>query len=74
MKFLADENFPKASIKLIESAGLDVISIQDSLPGIYDDEVMRLAIEQNRTILTFDTDFGSLIFQENTIPPKGVIL
>jgi hypothetical protein len=34
---------------------------------------MSLAIEQERTILTFGRNFGELIFREGTKPEKGVI-
>jgi predicted nuclease of predicted toxin-antitoxin system len=33
----------------------------------------QIAIQQNRTILTFDRDYGELIFKHNIKPPGGVI-
>lgn len=73
MKLLADENFPLASVRYLRSKGFDILYIGEENPSILDPEVMRLAIEQERTILTFDRDFGELIFREGTKPEKGVI-
>lgn len=73
MKLLADENLPLASVQYLRSKGLDVLSIGEDNPSIRDQEVMRLAIEQERTLLTFDRDFGELIFREGIKPEKGVI-
>ncbi|MFN2423849.1 MAG: DUF5615 family PIN-like protein [Cryomorphaceae bacterium] len=42
-------------------------------PGIRDEEVMTIAIEEKRTILTFDRDYGELIFKKEYKPEQGVI-
>lgn len=34
---------------------------------------MAIAIEEGRTILTFDRDYGELIFKYNYKPPSGII-
>jgi predicted nuclease of predicted toxin-antitoxin system len=34
---------------------------------------MSLAIDENRTILTFDSDYGELIFKHGYKPKAGVI-
>jgi predicted nuclease of predicted toxin-antitoxin system len=34
---------------------------------------MNIAIKEERTILTFDRDYGELIFKHNYRPQKGVI-
>ncbi|RED93661.1 hypothetical protein C7460_12471 [Marinoscillum furvescens DSM 4134] len=42
-------------------------------PGISDEQVMALAIEQDRTIITYDSDYGELIFKHGFKPNAGVI-
>jgi hypothetical protein len=37
MVFLANENFPMPSVKLLRQNGFEVISIQEDLGGISDD-------------------------------------
>ncbi len=73
MKFLANENFPLASVEFIEDNGHDIIHIGRDYAGIRDIEVMNIAIENSRTILTFDRDYGELIFKYSYFPPEGVI-
>ena len=73
MKLLANENFPIKSILYLRSKGFDVISIGTDNPSIQDHAVMTIAIKEQRTILTFDRDYGVLIFKYNYKPQKGVI-
>ena len=74
MKLLANENFPLKSILYLRSKGFDISSIGTDNPSIQDHEVMTIAIEEDRTILTFDRDYGELIFKQNYKPQKGVTL
>jgi len=73
MKLLANENFPYKSIHYLKEKGYDVLSIGMDNPGIKDSEIMAIAINEERTILTFDRDYGELIFRHNYKPEKGVI-
>lgn len=73
MKLLANENFPLKSILYLKSRGFDISSIGLDNPGVEDNNVMDIAINEERTILTFDPDYGELIFKHNYKPKKGVI-
>ncbi|MBK8389569.1 MAG: DUF5615 family PIN-like protein [Saprospiraceae bacterium] len=73
MKLLSDENFPLKSVFYLRSIGFDVLCIALESPGIKDFEVMEIAINNKRTILTFDSDFGELIFNFNFRPEGGVV-
>lgn len=73
MKLLANENFPYASIYYLKEKGYDVLSIGVDNPSILDSEIMDIAINEGRIILTFDRDYGELIFRHNYKPEKGVI-
>ena len=73
MKLLANENFPIKSIHYLKSKGFDITSIGVDNPSIQDHVVMTIAIREVRTILTFDRDYGELIFKHNYKPQKGVI-
>ncbi len=73
MRFLANENFPFPSILLLRRAGLEIISVSESFPGISDPEVMEKALASNTTILTFDKDYGELIFKYKRQTPPSVI-
>ncbi|MEK6476718.1 DUF5615 family PIN-like protein [Catalinimonas sp. 4WD22] len=73
MKFLANENIPLASIFFLRELGFDVQSIGLDNPSIFDAEVMNIAIKENRTIITHDSDYGELIFKHGFRPKAGVI-
>lgn len=73
MIFLSNENFPKVSVESLRSQGHTVYSIQEEFPGISDEEVMVYAIEKNAIILTFDRDYGELIFARRLPSPPGVM-
>ena len=73
MKLLANENFPYASIFYLRSKGYDVFSISIDNPSIKDSEVMKITMYEERVILTFDRDYGELIFHHNYKPECGVI-
>jgi len=73
MKLLANENFPYKSIYYLKEKGYDILSIGMDNPTIKDSEIMTIAINEERTILTFDRDYKELIFRHNYKPEKGVI-
>ncbi len=73
MKLLANENFPLKSINYLKSKDFDIKAIGIDNPCIKDSNVMFIAIQEERTILTFDRDYGELIFKYNYKPQQGVI-
>ena len=73
IKILANENFPLQSVYLLQKAGFNVKAISIDCSGISDDEVMEISINENRTIVTFDSDYGELIFKFDYKPEFGVI-
>ena len=57
-KLLADENVPWPLVKLLRSMGVDIEWIPDTnYRGISDKEVVRIANNNGRIILTRDSDF-----------------
>ncbi len=74
MRLLADENIPSLVVKFICSRGHDAIWIGEKAPGISDREVLSFATVERRTLITFDTDFGELVFRLGLDAPFGVIL
>lgn len=73
MQFLANENFPLLSVRNLRNLGLDITSIMEDSPGIKDTEVLARAVKEERIILTFDRDYGELIFRRFLPKPIGVI-
>ena len=56
MKLLANENFPLKSVLYLRSKGYDIVSIGTDNPSIADHVEMTIAIREERTILTYDSD------------------
>jgi predicted nuclease of predicted toxin-antitoxin system len=74
MRFLANENFPGASVAALRAAGNDVVRIRTAAPGSSDPEVLAWAAREERILLTFDKDFGELA-KASVLPATcGVIL
>lgn len=63
---------PQLSLYLVDR-GLDIIHASYDYPSITDERVIEVAREQDRILLTFDSDFGRLIFSKKATPPPGVI-
>ena len=72
-RFLADENFPKRSIDLLRDAGHDVAAIRERDRGATDPDVLERASREDRVLLTFDRDFGEMIFLLNLPAPPGIV-
>jgi len=73
MRFLADESCDLAVVRALRAAGFDVLCISESSPRAEDSEVIRLAVRENRILLTEDKDFGWLVYSHGQETP-GVIL
>lgn len=73
--FLADENFPLPSTLLLRKEGLNIISATEDklLSGTSDVYILQQACEQKRIILTYDKDYGTLIFKKKLLPPPGIV-
>lgn len=73
MEFLANENFPLRSIRLLREANHRVVSILQEAPGSIDADILRRAHAEGLIILTFDRDYGELIYRHKISPPAGVV-
>ena len=74
VRWLANENFPAPSVAVLRAAGHDILCIAESYPGIDDTTVLALARKEERWLVTFDRDYGELLFARNYAPPPAVIL
>ena len=73
MRFLLDQSSNARLIPHLQRLGHDAIRIgREHPPGLPDVEVLRIAHEEKRTLITDDRDFGELIIRERR-PHMGVI-
>ncbi|MGI8909447.1 MAG: DUF5615 family PIN-like protein [Rubrobacteraceae bacterium] len=73
MRFLADENVPLPSVRLLSVAGHDIAAVALESPGISDEAVLDRAFREGRILLTFDRDYGSLLYERGSQPPEGIV-
>lgn len=73
MNFLANENFPLLSVRLLREAGHYVVGIIQEAPGSKDEVILKRAHTEKLIILTFDRDYGELIYRHHALPPAGVV-
>lgn len=73
MQFLANENFPLVSVQRLRKAGHDVVSIIEASPGAKDSEILAWAAREERIVLTFDRDYGELIYRLGRPAPSGIV-
>ena len=73
MKFLADENFPLPSVRILSSAGHDVAAIVLESPGATDERVLERAVREERILLTFDRDYERLLYEHDLPAPGGMV-
>ena len=74
MRLLADENFNRLEVEMLRSRGHDLVWIEEETPGIDDQAVLSRATAEGRILLTYDKDFGDLVFRDKLKAPFGVIL
>ena len=75
MRILANENFPKEAVEALKERGHDVFWIREEKPGISDSEVLQIAQAEKRLLITFDKDFGALVFtQQLNTAEIGIVL
>lgn len=73
MKLLADENIDPQIIEWLRAEGYDVFAIRENASGAADMDVLAVANEQSRAIITRDKDFGELVYRYS-LPVPGVAL
>jgi hypothetical protein len=74
MRFVADENVPRATVSALVAYGHEVVWIRQASPGAPDAEVFALAAHEKAVLLTFDKDFGEHGRQVELPSSCGVIL
>ena len=65
MSFLADESVNFPIVRSLRDNNYNVDYIAEINPGISDDQVIDLAHQNNRILITADKDFGEYIHISN---------
>jgi predicted nuclease of predicted toxin-antitoxin system len=73
MRFLANENYPLESVRRLRKAGHHVSAIIEDSPGATDEWVLPRAANEQLIVLTFDKDYGELLFKRRLPAPAGIV-
>jgi predicted nuclease of predicted toxin-antitoxin system len=73
MRFLADENLSGTSIRRLREAALDVEAVGEISPSAPDGWVLSHARENGQILITFDRDFGELVYRRGAECPLGIV-
>ncbi|HZT22727.1 MAG TPA: DUF5615 family PIN-like protein [Verrucomicrobiae bacterium] len=74
MRLCANENLPADCILRLRQDGHDVLWIREAAPGSSDDAVLARARDEKRLLITFDKDFGELVFRRGAKASQGIVL
>lgn len=73
VRFLADENISPKVVRSFRSLGLDVVDVKERRWfGREDEELLGIAYQDRRFLLTHDSDFGTLAINEGK-PCYGIL-
>ena len=65
LRFLTDENIDVEVVEFLRERELDVFDIKENrLFQMSDEDILRLSYQQNRVVVSQDSDFGTLIFRD----------
>jgi predicted nuclease of predicted toxin-antitoxin system len=74
MRLCANENIPEDCVIRLRQSGHDVLWIREVSPGSPDVSVIDRALAEDRVLITFDKDFGDLVFRRGAKASRGVVL
>ncbi len=68
MRILLDESVARTAEDALLDDGHDIAAVRLLCPGAADTEVMARAVHDQRILVTYDRDFGELIFRQVVRP------
>lgn len=75
MRFLIDENLSPRLADLLRTAGHDAVHVRDlGLASAPDEVVMSVAGTDLRTLISADTDFGTLLARTGATAPSFLLI
>jgi predicted nuclease of predicted toxin-antitoxin system len=74
VSLLADECCDGSLVRILRVAGYDVEYVRETHPGLPDADIVSLASEGGRILITEDKDFGELVVRHGVRLPGLVLL
>jgi len=73
LKFLVDIGVGKKAEKWLLENGFDSKTVRGINPKAKDSEILKIAVSENRMVITMDKDFGELVFNSGA-NHEGVLI
>jgi predicted nuclease of predicted toxin-antitoxin system len=75
VRLLVDQNLAGRVAEFLREAGHDAVHVRDlGMQRAEDDEILRVALDEERVIVSEDTDFGALLARSGAAAPSFVLL
>jgi len=75
VRLLVDQNIAARVADLLRRAGHDAVHVSElGLQRAEDDEILRVALAEDRVIVSEDTDFGTLLARAGARAPSFVLI
>ncbi len=63
MRFIVDESTGVAVVEYLRSSGHDVVAVAEIMRQADDPDILSLALNEDRMLITNDKDFGELVYR-----------
>ena len=73
IKLLIDESVDFPVVRYLRSKGFNATSVAEDCKSLEDKEILKIALREDRILITNDKDFGALVFKEK-LSSNGIIL
>jgi len=73
LRFLVDVGVGKGIEKYLRREGYNTKAVRDIDLRMEDEEIIRIAVTENRMVITMDKDFGGLVYH-SSMEHSGVLL
>ncbi|RMH08743.1 MAG: hypothetical protein D6697_05395 [Armatimonadetes bacterium] len=72
MKFLLDVPVGRVVADWLREQGYDVLEVRQINPSLSDEEILQIATQQGRIVITVDKDFGELAIRQGA-SHRGIV-
>jgi predicted nuclease of predicted toxin-antitoxin system len=73
VRLLANENFPRPALLALRAAGVSVEAVVERMPAASDAAVLAYTASNGLWLVTFDRDYGELVFASKAPPPPAIV-
>ncbi len=74
MRFLADMGVSRSTVRWLRAGGHDAAHLADlGMKSARDEDILALALREQRVVLTFDLDFGHILAASHERAPSVII-